>query len=95
MAIRSREEIINSLSAVVGTDDNALALLEDITDTLTDYETKTADGTDWKRQYEENDAAWRKKYADRFSAPVEESNVSRTPDPEEQYRDITFDDLFK
>lgn len=68
MAVRTREEILESIRNIVGdsTDDNSLQLLEDVTDTFTDFENKTANQTDWKAKYEENDEGWRKKYAERF-----------------------------
>ena len=69
MAVKTREEILTAVKARVGdqTDDETIAFLEDITDTLSDLETKAqGDGTDWKAKYEENDAEWRKKYTERF-----------------------------
>ena len=68
MAIRTREEILESIRNIVGdsTDDNTLQVLEDVTDTFTDFENKTANQTDWKARYKENDEGWRKKYAERF-----------------------------
>lgn len=68
MAIRTREEILESIRNIVGdsTDDNTLQVLEDVTDTFTDFENKTADQTDWKARYKENDEGWRKKYTERF-----------------------------
>lgn len=68
MAIRTREEILESIRNIVGdsTDDNTLQVLEDVTDTFTDFENKTANQTDWEAKYKENDEGWRKKYAERF-----------------------------
>lgn len=68
MAIRTREEILGSIRNIVGdsTDDNTLQVLEDVTDTFTDFENKTANQTDWEAKYKENDECWRKKYAERF-----------------------------
>lgn len=68
MAIRTREEILESIRNIVGdsTDDNTLQVLEDVTDTFTDFENKTASQTDWEAKYKENDEGWRKKYAERF-----------------------------
>lgn len=68
MAVRTREEIIDSIRNIVGdsTDDNTLQVLEDVTDTFTDFENKTANQTDWEAKYKENDEGWRKKYAERF-----------------------------
>lgn len=68
MPIRTREEILESIRNIVGdsTDDNTLQVLEDVTDTFTDFENKTANQTDWEAKYKENDEDWRKKYAERF-----------------------------
>lgn len=69
MAVRTREEILESLRGRFGDEptDDDIAMLEDITDTFTDFEEKTSDATNWKNKYEENDKAWKKKYSDRFS----------------------------
>ena len=68
MAVRTREEILESIKNIVGdsTDDNTLQVLEDVTDTFTDFENKTANQTDWEAKYKENDEGWRQKYAERF-----------------------------
>ena len=71
MAIKTREEIIAQINSTLGdtTSDNAIALIEDITDTYNDLSTKAnGGGKDWKKKYEDNDKAWRKKYVDRFSS---------------------------
>ena len=104
MAIRSRDELINAVSAFLGEepDETGIELLEDVTDTLDDYVLKTSDQTDWKAKYEENDAAWKRKYVERFS---------RTDDPGEGDTEIfveegtevtavdespqTYEDLFR
>ena len=96
MAIKTKEEILELIKARVGDDvsDEAIAIIEDVTDTLDDYETRVADSTGWKARYEQNDAEWRKKYKDRFfnkgEEPVEE------PDEMEEVKEIkTFEDLFE
>lgn len=95
MAVRSREEMIQLANGIIGesTTDEALAFLEDLTDTLGNND------VDWRQKYEENDAAWRKRYRDRFSGVVEtvESVPDDTPspaDPDEK-ETITIDDLFE
>lgn len=96
MAIKSREELLKSLNTLIGdnsTDEN-LAILEDVTDTLKDYESKTADQTDWKTKYEQNDADWRKKYRERFTSG-EEIKEKQKEDVEEDSKPRTFDSLFK
>lgn len=96
MAIKSREELLKSLNTLIGdnsTDEN-LAILEDVTDTLKDYEAKTADQTDWKTKYEQNDADWRKKYRERFTSGEEIKN-EQEEDVEEDSKPRAFDSLFK
>lgn len=98
MAVRTQQEILESLKARVGdsTDDDTLAFIEDVTDTLSDYETRVSDSTNWKEKYETNDAEWRQRYRDRFfgnseSEVVEIDNVVET----ETEKPMTFEDLFK
>lgn len=95
MAIKSKAEILELVKARIGDDtsDEALAIIEDVTDTLDDYETRIADSGDWKARYEQNDADWRKKYKERFFAPTEEPE--EIDDPEEVEEKRTFEDLFK
>lgn len=94
MAVRSREEILNSIRERVGeqNDDETIAFIEDVTDTFTDLETRAnGDGVNWKEKYEENDASWRKKYTDRFFSG-EPSEPEPEPEPEEK---LTYESLFK
>lgn len=97
MAVRTREEILESIRARVGeqTDDETIAFLEDVTDTLTDFETRAkGDSEDWEQRYKDNDAEWRKKYTERFFSG--EPQVA-TPEPknDESTKPKTFEDLFK
>lgn len=97
MAIKTRDEIIEAVRKRIGEDtsDEAISLLEDVTDTFADYETRVADKTDWKTKYDEMDANWRKKYMDRFSGKTGEEVKE---EQEEQIKDDseprTFDELF-
>lgn len=98
MAIRTREEILESIRNIVGdrTDDNTLQVLEDVTDTFTDFENKTANQTDWEAKYKENDESWRKKYAERFytgdpSVPPK-SNEPVIDEPDD--KPTCFEELF-
>jgi hypothetical protein len=98
MAVRTREEIIESIRNIVGdsTDDNTLQVLEDVTDTFTDFENKTANQTDWEAKYKENDEGWRKKYAERFytgdpSVPPK-SNEPVIDEPDDKH--TRFEELF-
>jgi hypothetical protein len=95
MAIRTREELLNAVRERIGDDtsDEALAFIEDVQDTINNYENNTNnDGTDWKKKYEDNDKDWRTKYRDRFfHGGVEQDDD--LPDP--QPKRLTFDELFK
>lgn len=96
MAIKSREDLLKSLNTLIGdnsTDEN-LAILEDVSDTLKDYEEKTADQTDWKTKYEQNDAEWRKKYKERFLSG-ETIKDEQEEDVKKDSKSLTFDSLFK
>ena len=95
MAVRTREEILNMVRTRIGDDtsDEALGFVEDIQDTIADYETRAnGDGTDWKKKYEDNDKEWRTKYRERF--------FSGTPGgepepPEDKPKRMTYEELFK
>lgn len=102
MAIKTKDELINNIKTFIGENDSdeALALLEDVSDTFADFETKTADSTDWKSKYEENDKAWRTKYKERFSAPIKSQDDSNdgdsiNDDDIEDDKPLTFENLFE
>lgn len=98
MAVKTREEIIAELKVRVGeqTDDETIAFLEDVTDTISDLETKAkGDGTDWKTKYEENDAEWRKRYTERFySSDPNTEPEPEPPKPNDTIKPKTFAELF-
>ena len=96
MAVRTREEIITQVRARIGeqTDDETIAFLEDITDTLSDLETKAnGDGIDWKAKYEENDSEWRKKYTERFYSSDQNADIDDHK-PDDTTKPKTFAELF-
>ena len=97
MAVLKREDIIAKISSSFGDDnsDDAIALIEDITDTFDDLESKAnGDGKDWKAEAQRIDKEWREKYVARFSKgssnddDITESNVDDKPD-------YSFEKLFK
>ena len=95
MAIRTREELLNAVRARIGDDtsDEAIAFVEDIQDTINNYENNANnDGTDWKKKYEDNDKEWRQKYRDRFFSG-EPSDPD--PEPEDEPKRLTYEQLFK
>lgn len=68
MAIKANAEILEAIKKITGenTSDDVITLLEDVQDTLNDYDNRITQAGDWKAKYEENDSAWRKRYTDRF-----------------------------
>lgn len=98
MAVKTMEELMESVRTRLGDDqsDEALALLEDISDTYGDMQSRTSGGEDWKKKYDENDAEWRQKYRDRF---FNKSNNNDDDDGDNgggnSNKPLTFDELFK
>lgn len=93
MAIKTIEEIMGAVRARVGEDtsDEAIAFVEDVSDTLTSL----SSSEDWKKKYEDNDAEWRKRYQDRFFNPEKVENIEPENKLEEKSERLTFEELFK
>lgn len=100
MAIKSKDELLASLREKIGEDtsDESIALIEDISDTFSDMETRVVESGNWKDKYEQNDAEWRQKYTERFFNP-DPSQGDYQKEDEQEYGEtetpLTFDDLFK
>ncbi len=95
MAVRTTEEILNAVKARIGEDtsDEALALIEDIADTLNNGESN--DKEDWKKKYEDNDAMWRQKYRDRFFSGGDDKDDTAEEDNDDKPKTYTYENLFK
>ena len=101
--IKTKEEILEQIKSKIGdsTDDNDLALLENISDTLDDLKSRVSEAGDWKTKYEENDKAWKQKYRDRFfnteaKEEIEEHEKEKEKEMEiDEPKNLTFDALFK
>ena len=98
--IKSKEELIEEIRAVVGDDtsDNVIALIENVSDTMTELE--TSDGEEWKQKFEENDKKWREKYISRFTEGTTEPTTEPTepttePTADDEEKEKTFEDLFE
>lgn len=101
MAVRTKEEIMQMIRERVGenTDDDTIKFVEDVSDTLDDYDNKTGTAAEWEQRYNDNDAEWRKRYTERFfsAAPTGDQNTSPDPDPEDpadHEAPKTYDELF-
>jgi hypothetical protein len=90
MAVIGTGELLRQIRERTGESDDDLVFLENVTDTVQSL----AAAEDWKRKYEENDAAWRTRYKERFDNVnvIPPSNPTSEPPPEEIK---TFEDLFK
>lgn len=98
MAVRTKEELLTSLRANLAdeTADDSIALIEDISDTLTDAETRAnGDGINWEQKYKDNDANWRKRYTERFYNTEVEGVPEQEQKGEQEPRKLTFENLFK
>lgn len=91
MAKKTLDEILTAVKNIVGdkiTTDEAITLVEDITDTMTQA------GENWEQKYIDNDRAWRERYTSRFYS-------TKTPEDEggeiEEMEEKTYkiEDLFK
>ena len=90
MAIRTREEIMTDLAAILGDDtsDAAINLVQDISDTLDG--SGSGEIETLRQQIEEQDAAWRKRYRDTFFTGKPEKDDEEP----ERKKPRTFADLF-
>ena len=90
MAIRTTEELLNMIRDKTGDSDEDLALIEDVSDTLTSL----SESENWKEKYETNDAEWRTKYRERFFNKEKEDKTIDDTAEDEQNVKKTYDDLF-
>lgn len=97
MAVVNKETIMERLRENFNDNDSddVLGLLEDVTDTLNDYQSRLEENGDWKERYEQNDREWRQKYKDRFFNNDPEPDQEPEPDKDpEQATPTTFEELF-
>ena len=95
MAIKTPDEIRTALSGVLGDapSDAGLSLMEDVTDTLASL-TGSGSAHDWEQKYKDNDAAWRKRYIERFNAPADDDVGGKNRNNDDN-KPMTFESLFK
>lgn len=98
MAIITKEQMMEKIRARLGdaTDDETISLIEDVNDTIDDYDTRLQQVGDWKSKYEKNDEEWRRRYRDRFFEGDSKQNYDGE-DPvtaDKVERTLTYEDLF-
>ena len=94
MAVLSREDLMKRLNEALG-EDADVSIMEDVADTY-DAVADHSDADEWERKYHENEAAWRKRYRDRFECGTPDScGTDTTDDPKgAEIKGKTFDELF-
>lgn len=97
MSVLNSDQLLAKIKERIGEDssDEALSFIEDVTDTLNDYESKTKDNTDWKQKYEENDVNWRNKYKERFFSGKKDEDDEDFNDDNDDTQNYTYEKLFK
>ena len=107
--VLSKEEFLQTLQNLVGdsSDDSTLEIIENFTDTYNDLEGRSGNETEevenLKKQLEENDKNWRKKYKERFFSGSEDETEKKKDNAIEEQKEnvkndaeeITFSDLFE
>lgn len=97
MAVVSKESLLEKIRDMIGTEnaesDEAISLLEDMSDTFDDLSSQVLQAGDYKKKYEENDAEWRKRYHDRFFSVTEDD--IKEDDKDDEVEKKTFESLFK
>lgn len=94
--VKTKDEIMEEIRRYIGdrSDDQTIALIEDISDTIDDY---AAHG-DYDEKLMAVEAEWRRKYIDRFMNGGENKNevkVEKTEDEEkEKAEEIKIEDLY-
>lgn len=97
MAVVNKDTIMERLRENFNDNDSddVLGLLEDVTDTLNDYQSRLEENGDWKERYEQNDREWRQKYKDRFFNNEPEPDPEPEPDKDPKpATPTTFEELF-
>ena len=94
MAVLSREDLMKRLNEALG-EDADVSIMEDVADTY-DAVADHSDADEWERKYNENEAAWRKRYRDRFESGTPDPDRKNLEDDpqEEEIKVKTFDELF-
>ena len=94
MAVLSREDLMKRLNEALG-DDADVSIMEDVADTY-DAVADHSDADEWERKYNENEAAWRKRYRDRFESGTPDPDINKPEDDplEKEIKVKTFDELF-
>ena len=96
--VLKKEELLERIKTYTGdrTDDETIALVEDVTDTIEDMANRDdSSEEEWKEKYERLDEEWRAKYKERFFTTPTEVKEDQKEDDEKDGKETSFDDLFE
>lgn len=97
--VLSKEDFLNKVQERIGNDtsDDAIKFVEDMTDTYSDLERKSAaaSSVDWEQKYNDLDAKWRKLYTTRFFSSGDMVTPEDKETDETEKKDVTINDLFE
>lgn len=96
MSVVTKDSILEKLKEKLGdiTDDMSISIIEDITDTIGDLETRLKESGDWKKKYESLDNEWRNKYTERFYSMDNVEEEEEEEDGDEIVK-TKYEDLFE
>lgn len=98
MSVLSRDELLTKTRALLGerTDDEAIAFIEDVTDTYDSISDAKSGYTEEEvtAKVNEVEEKWRKKYRDRFFGNSGDDDDDEPDDGNTNTEDVTIDGLF-
>ena len=97
MAVKTFDELMSAIADRTKdmTDDETLQFIEDVSDTLKNYEELSSENANWKEKFETNDKEWRERYRERFFTAEEKTDDDDGPEPEPEVVKKTYEDLFE
>lgn len=95
MAIKTRDELMQTANGIFGenSDDNVLEFIGDLSDTLASVANSAQRISELEEENRQIDNNWRKKYRERFFAPVADDD--RDDDPNPPALKTKYEELFK
>lgn len=97
MAVRTKEELLSAVKVRYGDDtsEDALVFIEDISDTLDDYESKVSSSGDWETKYNELAVKYKERFFDDEGKKSKNPSDNTDPDPDDYVVPETYEDLFE
>ena len=95
MAVRTKEELLEIIKNRIGEDtsDDAISLIEDISDTYDSLNTSSND-EEWKQKLKDLDESWRKKYKDRFFKASDIKEDEEIVEDANETKEYSYEKLF-